>query len=236
MLDITITKSDLIKTDKALRRQLLELSAPSYEDPSAVVEREWETSNSIYLARDGGGSVLCFFMVAWETLEVENSGCVPTLHLGLSAAREGAKNAGLTGALYMRCFSDAISWVREHRQQLIMWGTTATPIVYLAARTFIPEIEPRLEGSYSPRGADLAQALRRKLGVPVSKADHPFVLKNLAINTRYSRQETERIEHVCRTKSFSLFHELGVCESAGDRLLFLLPTPDNEEIGSCQRH
>lgn len=227
MLDVTITRSDLIKTNAALRQELLELAAPSYEDPSAVVEREWETSNCIYLARDGSGSILCFFMVAWETLEFDRSEQVPTLHLGLSAAGEGAKSVGLTGELYLRYLKDAVAWEKKHGQRLIGWGTTATPIVYLATRTFSPEIEPRLDGSYSARGAEVANALRRKLGAPVDTADHPFVLKNLAANTKYSAQEKERIERISKTKNFSLFRDLGVDESTGDRLLFLVPTPDN---------
>jgi hypothetical protein len=235
MLDITITRSDLIKTDEALRQELLELTAPSYEDPSAVVEREWKTSNSIYLARDGGGNIVCFFMVAWETLEVEGSGCIPTLHLGLSAAGEEAKMTGLTAALYTRCLRDAIPWEKEHGQRLIAWGTTATPIVYLATRIFSAEIEPRLDGSYSARGAEVANALRRKLGAPISRTDHPFVLKNIATNTRYSPQETERIERVSKAKNFSLFRDLGIDESAGDRLLFLAPTPDNPGYGARPR-
>lgn len=226
MLDITITQSDLIKTDEALRGELLELTAPSYEDPSAVVEREWKTSNCIYLAREGGGRLACFFLVAWEILEVEDSKCVPTLHLGLSAAGEGAKNVGLTGELYLRCLKDAVAWEKKHGQRLIGWGTTATPIVYLATRAISPEIEPCLDGSYSARSADVANALRRKLGAPISKTDHPFVLKNIATNTRYSPQETERIERVSKAKNFSLFRDLGIDESAGDRLLFLALTPD----------
>lgn len=225
MHDTTITQLAFCKTDDDLRRELLEITAPSYENSSALITREWEHCNSLYLARKGN-QVVCFFFVAWETVTIEGGGILPTLYLGLSATRQEADSTRLIGSLYLRCDKDIIAWETKHNQQLICWGTTATPIVYLLMRAFRPAIEPYLDGSYSPLGASLARAFRRKMTLPESGDEHPFVLKGVANGTRYSPQEKERIEHVAQAKKFSLLHELGVDESTGDRLLFIARTSD----------
>lgn len=234
MLDFITIRSGLFRSDVALCRELLELTAPSYEDPSALIARELGHCDTLYLARDDEG-VCGFFLAAWETLEVAECGRVPALYLGLSAARENAKYRGHISALYLRCFNDAVAWEQETGEQLILWGTTATPSVYLAARAVLAATQPRLNGSYSSAGAVMAQALRRKLALAEEQAGHPFVLKNVAVGTRYSRQEAERIERVCQTKNFSLFRELGIAESAGDRLLFIAHTPGRAGFNNFAR-
>lgn len=234
MLNIVTIRSDSFRTDKALRQELLDLMAPSYEDPTVLLTRELEHCNSLYLARDDG-RLLCFFFVAWEAVEVEECGNVPTIYLGLSAARQDAGNPGLIGWLYLRCDEDLVSWEKENKRHLLCWGTTANPIAYLAARAFRVTAEPHLDGSYSSLGAKLAWAIRRGLMLSESTDGHPFVLKGVASGTLYSRQEVEKIARVSEAKKFSLLRDLGIDEAAGDRLLFLAPTPDNKEIGSCQR-
>jgi hypothetical protein len=229
MLNVETIPARSFKNDAALRREILELVAPSYEDPSAVVAREWAHCNSLYLARAEDGRLICFFLVAWEALEVEGCGNVQTLYLGLSAARQEVKDTGVIGSLYFRCIDDVIAWERESGRRLILWGTTATPTVYLAARAVLDEIEPRLDGSYSPSGAEIAHAVRRKLAVPSSNGEHPFVLKLAASNTRYSPPEAERISRFCQARGFTLFQNLGVDEACGDRLLFIAVAPEQAD-------
>jgi hypothetical protein len=229
MLNVETIAAHSFKDDAALRREILELVAPSYEDPTAVAARFWESCNSLYLARDEDGRLICFFLVGWETLEVEGGGSLQTLHLGLSAARQDVKDTGVIGSPYFRCFDDVASWERESGRRVILWGTTATPMVYLAARALLDEIEPQLDGGYSPSGVEIAHAIRRKLAVPLRNGEHPFVLKSAASNTRYSPPEAERISRFCQARGFTLFQDLRVDETRGDRLLFIAVAPEQAD-------
>lgn len=226
MLNIVTIRSDRFRSDEALRCEILDLMAPSYEDPTALLTRDLTHCNTLYLARDDDGRLACFFLVAWEPLEVKGQKTLPSLFMGVSAVRQDVKNAGLAGRVYLRCILDALQWEREWCQKLILWSTTATPTVYLAAHTFLAETEPRLDGSYSPSGSEIALAIRRKFWPQLEIGGHPFVLKDVALNTRYSRQELERADCVRQAKSFSLFHELRIDQAEGDRLLFIARTPD----------
>ena len=64
----------------------MELSVPSYEDPTAVVYRDLNHSNKLYLARDSDGKLTNFFMVSWEPISFEGS-FIPSVFLGLSVTR-----------------------------------------------------------------------------------------------------------------------------------------------------
>jgi hypothetical protein len=225
MLNIYTIGSELFRTDEALRREMLDLLASSYQDPSALLARELEHCNSLYLARDGD-RLLCFFFVAWETVEVDGYGSASTIYLGLSATRQEVANTGFIGSVYFRCEKDIVCWERKNKRRLLLWGTTANPTIYLVMCAFRACVEPALDGSYSSLGAKLARAFRSKLAAPLSNDEHPFVLKGLAGGTRYSREEVERIERVSETKKFSLLCALGINEAAGDRMLFIARRTD----------
>ncbi len=226
MPDLMTIPAESFRTDAALLRELHELATPSYEDPSALLARDAAHCDKLYLARDADGKLTCFFFAGWETVAVPAQEELPALYLGFSAARQDVKAGGHAGLLYHRCITAAYEWEREQRRKLILWGTTATPTVYRYVHAFLAEVEPRLDGSYSPSGAEFAQALRRKLAPQSGASAHPFVLKNVAHATRYARAEVERLDRITQTTAFSLFHELGVDEANGDRLLFLARTPD----------
>ena len=48
--------------------------------------------------------------------------------------------------------------------------------------------------------------------------ENPFILKNV-IASRYSPDERMRIRRIEQRHNFTLFHDLGIDESKGDRLL-----------------
>jgi len=226
MLNLITIRSTQFREDEVLRQEMLDLMAPSYEDPTALFTRDLAHCNTLYLARDAEGKMICFFMVAWEPLETPNHKILPSIFLGVSAVRQDAKNSGVVGYLYHQCIADAVEWEQEQNEKLILWGTTATPTIYLAAQTFLADTEPRLDGSYSPIGAELAMAIHQKQWPLIKANDHPFVLKNVALNTRYSEAELERINRICQLKKFELFCKLSIEETNGDRLLFIARTPD----------
>jgi len=218
------------REDANLRLAIMQLVQPSYEDPTALLAREFEHCDTIYLARDDDDNLVAFFMVAWETLLFKGE-ALPTVYLGWTSASETARASRVVWRdffeqLYGSFFSDALNWEKESGRRLLFWGTTATPSGYFALQRGFVELEPRIDGEYSAEGAEIAGLLRRRMGITDQVSEcHPFVLHGVAADTRYSAKEAERIELICRKKSFTLFKELGVEERDGDRLLFICRLP-----------
>jgi hypothetical protein len=99
--------------------------------------------------------------------------------------------------------------------------------VFLIVSRSMADTEPRRDGAYSAWGARVARALREKLHLPpAAPGEHPFVLRGIAEDTRYSDIERRRIDRVRRFKRFTLFERLGIDEAAHDRLLGFAHAPD----------
>ena len=206
----------LLVIDDRLRSEILSLLSPSYEDPTQLVERELANCDTLYTDRDPSGALKCFFMVGWHELRIgdEMHGAV---YLGLSAASPDVQNTARVRALYDKFNSDAAKWERERCRDLILWFTTATPSAYYAGANVFDKAEPYLDGTYSVWYQQIVAAIRERQGY--AEQPHPFVIKNVALGTRYSQRELERIEKVCAKSGFTLFEDLGVNERMGDRLL-----------------
>jgi hypothetical protein len=227
---ISEIRDGAFREDENLRRAILQLVQPSYEDPAGVLAREFEHCDTIYLARDDDDNLVAFFMVAWETLTFKGES-LPTVYLGWTGASESARAAkvvwqGFYEQLYGSFMSDALDWEKKSGRRLLFWGTTATPSGYFALQRGFVELEPRIDGTYSAEGAEIARHLQHRMGTTNQEGEsHPFVLHGVAKDTRYSQKETERIEQICRKKGLTLFKELGVEERNGDRLLFICRLP-----------
>lgn len=91
MLNIFAIRSGAFKTDVTLRREILDLMATSYEDPTALLTRDLAHCDTLYLARDDKKKLCCFFLVVWKALEVPEGGNVPSLFMGVSAVRQDVK-------------------------------------------------------------------------------------------------------------------------------------------------
>ena len=130
--------------------------------------------------------------------------------------------------LYNYFVADAQRSERQHRKKLVVWGTTATPIVYFAARKLFVNTQPSEDGTYTDASARVALAVRRRLGVGLEARAHPFVFPCLAAGVRFSEEERRRIAAVCEAKRFLLFDQLGIDEARGDRLLFVGEIPPIE--------
>jgi len=213
------------RNDESLRATIYKLVEPSYQDPTALIAREFEHCDTLYLAKDEDGNLVAFFMVAWETLNVSGE-LLQAVYLGLSATSEDTKNTGIVRELYSHFISDGARWEQCTGRKLLLWATTATPSAFYAAHIFFKETQPDFEGRYSQESAEIAQHLHRRMGVSTKDVgSHPFVLRNMATNTRYSETELARIELICRKKNFLLFDGLGINERNGDRLLLICRIP-----------
>jgi hypothetical protein len=228
MVSINKVSGDELRADPKLQNEIYVLARPSYEDPTAILEREFDECTTVYLGRENE-RLVCFYLTTWDALSINGTNH-PAVHLGLSATRQDTKNSGLIGKLYARCISDALEWERRAKRRLLLWSTTASPTVFLAVSHFLADAEPHLDGGYSEFGASAADAIRKRLCCSgKAQNEHPFVLKGVATGTNYSEDERRRIAIVSRRKKFNLFERLGVDEQNRDRLIFLARTPANFE-------
>jgi hypothetical protein len=207
---------NLLKIDTQLRSEILSLLAPSYEDPTALLEREVAACDTLYTDRDPDGKLKCFFMVGWQDLSI--GGAHQNLaYLGLSGASVDVKNTARVRGLYDKFNSEAVQWERDQGQTLVLWFTTASPSAYYAGANVFDKAEPFLDGTYSKWGLQVVCAIRERQGY--GNSCHPFVAKSVALATRYSLPELERIQRICSKSNFQLFEQLAVDERGGDRLL-----------------
>jgi predicted GNAT family N-acyltransferase len=217
-LEISRLEHEEFVNNQALIQELKEITAPSYEDPTAMIKRDLSHCNKLYLGHNPDGKLVTFFMVGWEPILFKGK-YIPSVFLGLSATCQDCKNSGIVRTLYQRFVLDAQAWEEAHQQRLLLWYTTATPAVFHATNIIFSENEPYINGHYTNEGADYAIAIRHHMKWPAFEGEHPFVVKGIAKNTRYSALERARIEHIVKTKNFTLFAELGIDETQGDRMV-----------------
>lgn len=223
---ITMAAGDSARADQALVREITQLAAPNYEDSSAILERELAHCTHLYLARHDH-KLVSFFMVAYEHLSLDGAAPAPrpALYLGLSAAQHTAGGAAAVMRLYGQVIADAMRREHENGDKLLIWSTTASPMIYTVMQRYLADVEPRSDGAYSSRGETVARSIARWLHA--NAGAHPFVLSAYASKTRYAPAERARIDLTLRAQRFDLFRNLSIDESAGDRLLIIAATPDD---------
>src|SRR5262249_29213619 len=102
-------RNGVFRHDAELKREILSLLRPSYEDPSNLLEREFDHCETLYVARNGDDRLLAFFLVAWEPLDFKQE-TPQSVYLGLSATSEETKGSGIVRELYAQFRSDASAW------------------------------------------------------------------------------------------------------------------------------
>jgi hypothetical protein len=112
-------------------------------------------------------------------------------------------------------------WEEQAGNRLLTWATTATPVTYFGA-SFFNDVEPFSDGSYKAANLVYVDAIRRKLELPdINASSHPYVLRGIAKNTRYSQSETHKIARFSASRKFDLLNRLEIHEGNGDRLLMI---------------
>jgi hypothetical protein len=212
-----------LEGDAQLEADLRHIVSDIYEDPTALLDRELHHCDTIYTTTDEDGRLAAFFMVAHERLDLVDNGSVDSQYVGLWATRTNLRNTVFGAAVARSWLRDLVAWQKQTLRPLVVWGTTATPLVYEFATRMQRHGQPRQDGTYEPRLNSVALAVRSALNAQGLEADeHPYVLKGVAHGTRYSRSERDRVQQFVRSTGFSLFDRLNIEESTGDRLLFVL--------------
>src|SRR4051812_43271202 len=127
-LSVLTLDGERVRADQTLRAEMHQLAQPSYEDPSAIIDREIAECTKLYYARDAADDLVCFYITSWEAIDVDGQH-VPSVHLGLSCTRQDTKNSGYVTSLYARCLQDAIEQQQASGERFLLWSTTASPTV-----------------------------------------------------------------------------------------------------------
>lgn len=202
--------------------ELRELVAPSYDGIPTALANDIGRYDRIYRLLQGRQTI-AFFLVSFTEIGLGESRR-PAIYLGLSAVRDTVKNGGLARQLFCRFTRDARAFEEASKSPVVMFGTLATPSSYFAVCTQWTDVQPLPDGSFSESSRPIAKMAAAWLGANSSPA-HPFVLPCMAQETRYSRDERERIARVTAKHNFRLLSSLGIDETRGDRLLVTCRVP-----------
>ena len=159
-----VIRDGAYRCDQGLKDAIAAIAAPIFIDDADRLEWVFDRCDTLYLLRDGRGDVLCFLLAAWETLEIDGRP-EPALYAGLTAARPDQRGTGNAMKLYNFFVADAQRSERHRGRKEVVWGTTATPIVYFAARKLFVNTQPSEDGTYTDaRGFSLHSSLPRVVG------------------------------------------------------------------------
>lgn len=226
------------KTVKDLTRSEIEkiflVTKPYYIDPSNVLDRELEHNNHIYLIKDRADNILSFFMVSWEKhlISNEEKDCI---YLGLSCANQNNQEKRFASRVYYYFTTDAFNYEQESNNKVILYGTTATPVVLLTLSKIWDNVKPELEGSYTQFDKEIIDEIKKSTGLDkFSDEEHSFVLKGIAENTKYSVSEKTRLKEFELKNNITIFEKLNIKEDSGDRLLITCNVPDKSKLNKLK--
>lgn len=208
------------------QKRIEEIVRPYYVDAGALLKRALTHNNYIYLSYVDS-VMAAFFMVAWEKLSI-NGIDYPSLFLGLGCADPAFRNRKLVSTMYKQSVVDVADWQTRYSQDLVVWFTTATPIVWHIMNKTYQLIQPNPTGCLSEQ-VMIAQAIRQHHYPYALPATNPFVLKGVATATQYAPAETTYLAQGISNEP-TIFEQLGIDEPSGDRLLVLCTLPSDEVI------
>ena len=201
--------------DAPLLAELYELIAPSYASTGKHIIHDIELCDELYTLRKESGRLAAFFMVGYHALNGE-----PSCYLGLSACREELKGQRLVSQLYNTFLAECRAKEAKLGQQILLYFTTATPLVFAWFTRRLLDAAPRITGQYTEAGLQrLNTVANAHYAHATWEPSTPYLLRGAAIGVRYSEQERERIAAVAASEPGSFFNSVGLDERNGDRLL-----------------
>ena len=118
---------------------------------------------------------------------------------------------------------------------VLLFGTTATPVILLTLPKIWDNVEPNLDGSYSNYGEKIIRQIQKKLDLEKFSIDHPYVLKKIAFKTRYAETERRRFKDICKKFDLRTFEILDIDETQGDRMMILCNLPTENKFQELKR-
>lgn len=205
------------KNNRIVISEIYELTKPSYNDNSFVLEREISHCNTIYLLYDDENKLVAFLMVNFEKI-----GNYPTFYMGLSGCSHLHKGKGYAKYLYNTFFIDCNKKEKELKNKILCWWTTATPIVFHWFNLNIDKCEPNLNGEISEFGLEMFELIVKNKYKNISfDPKCPFLLYQVAEKTTYSDIEVQRLLKIKEQLKIKAFEIYKIDERKGDRYLMI---------------
>ena len=227
---------EIIKETKAINEltnveieRMFQLMKPYYIDPTSLLERDLKHNTNIYLLKDDIDNLLSFFMVGWEKHFIDDK-LSSVVFLGLSCANQKFQERKFASKVYYYFTKDAFDYEQLNNEKLILYGTTATPVVLLTLSKIWDNVKPLQDGSYTEYDKIIIDAIKKSTGLDKYSSDHPFVLKRIAIKTKYSVNEEARLKEVEIKNNIKIFEKLNIDEANGDRLLITCNIPNKSKL------
>lgn len=213
---------------KAEIDEMYSLLTPYYLNPADLFNRELNHNSHAYLV-SCQNKIKAFFMVSWNENQIGLNG-KKIVYLGLSCSDIGSSNQNLASKAYLNFTVDAYNFENENNLELILYGTTATPVILLVLPKFWDRVKPAYDGSFDAEDKEIIEKIKTSVNLDDFSTSHPFVLKEQGCNTKYSQNEEKRLNSIETKFKLTLFKKLGIDENKGDRLLILCSVPSIEKI------
>lgn len=218
--------SDLTVSEE---RNLFHILSPFYLDPTDLLERELAKNDSIYLLKDEKEEIVAFFMVGWKKYQSLEKN-MDLVYLGLSCVSIKFQDNGFASRLYYKFTCDAFNFEVQNKVKILLYGTTATPVVLKTLPKIWDNVYPELDGTYSNEAKYAVELVKKFSGLGEFSGEHPFVLKGVAKGTKYSMFEESRLKELELRNGIDTFKVLNIDEKLGDRLLIICSVPGKQKI------
>jgi hypothetical protein len=212
----TVLTIDEARNDGGFQEQCLEILKAYYVNPEVPLQYALDReATHVYLASVGARLAGFFFARIPEQILQDR----PRIgYMGLTAAVNGGDQR-LARRLWKKYLDHARR--QNNGREIWVWYRTASPFGLYPCHSLLRDGEPRLDGSFSSEGAALIGDIRLHYGLPADRAEtKPFVVRGFA-SARYTEHEKDRIERFSRPEAARLFHDFGIDEANGDRLLMI---------------
>jgi hypothetical protein len=210
-----ISKLTKFQTDSKLYSQILDILKESYENPIQLIERAYKNNQDIFLCYDS--DVLCGFFMVGTTMVNEKQ----IIYLGLSGVLSSKKGLGIGKLLYKTHLDELVIERQKTDKKIICWATTASIGVFYALKSLYKSISPNENLTYEQDDLDLVKQICKIKNIEAYDY-FPFLAKGIALNTNYSKTETERLQEFTLKNNSTFFEKIGLDERAGDRLILIL--------------
>lgn len=220
-------KKNISELTQREKDEILCIVNPYYSNPQTIVLQELKNNNIIYLSKSLDNCLTSFFMVRFEK-------DLNSVYLGLSCASKENNTPNSASKLYAIFTLDCYKYQSETNVKLILYGTTATPIVFTTLPKIWDDVKPGIHGEYTAQDKAVIEEIKTNWGYAPYSTSHPFVLKGIA-KARYSEQEKQRLRAFEEKNNLNTFKLLNINEEEGDRLLITCRVPTEERIMELKR-
>ena len=234
MIDFQLFKGSIADLSKRDLEEITSLLNYYYEESTGLLLSELKKNNRVYYYRKTGENIEAFFMTGWSEVSIHNEKRI-SIYLGLSCVNNQYKERKLGSKLYYEFTKEALELQSKISDKVLLYGTTATPVVLLTLPKIWDNVEPNQDGSYSNHGEKIIRRIQKELDLDKFSTGHPYVLKKIAFKTRYAESERIRFKDISEKFDLRTFEILDIDETQGDRMMILCNLPSEIKFQKLER-